>query len=75
MRNRLLSSNGGLGEVLQSCQDAGVGGAGIADVYDSARGSANGVSSHLDRVSLTRGQRSGLGDHAAGRMVAKYTQG
>ena len=27
------------------------------------------------RVGLTRGQHSGLGDHAAGRMVAKYTQG
>ena len=46
MRNRLLSSNSGPGEVLRSCQDAGVGDAGIADVSDSARGSATGFSSH-----------------------------
>ena len=46
MRNRLLSSNVRPGEVLRSCQDAGAGGAGIADVWDSAKGSANGVYSH-----------------------------
>ena len=45
MRNRLLSTNDGPGEMLWSCQDAGVGGAGIADVSDSARGSATRFSS------------------------------
>ena len=46
MRNRLLSSNGGPGEVLRSCQDAGVGDAGIPEVWFSARGSATGFASH-----------------------------
>ena len=45
MRNRLLSSNGRPGEALRSCQDAGAGGAGIADVWDSAKDPAIGVSS------------------------------
>ena len=95
MRNRLLSSNGRPGEALRSCQDAGAGGAGTADVWDSAKGPATGVSSrpfsywewgftamavnravssHLDWVSPNRGQQSGLGDYAAERMFAKYTQ-
>ena len=45
MRNRLLSSNGRPGEALRSCQDAGAGGAGIADVWDSAKDPATEVSS------------------------------
>ena len=44
--NRLLSLNGGTGEVFRSCQDAGAGGAGIAEVWFSARGIATRFSSH-----------------------------
>ena len=61
-----------LPEVLQPGFPATPSATGLGNLQPVAVNRA--VSSHLDRVSLTRGQRSGLGDHEAGRMVAKYTQ-